>query len=78
MSLKDDILKLKENIPEPIHEMIKFEKERLVSSGILESCLNAGDRIPGFCLPNQHGEFISSDTLLSTGPLVIAFYRGGW
>ena len=78
MSLKDEILKFKENIPDRIREMIKSEKERLESSGILENCLNVGDRIPNFNLPNQHGELISSDTLLSTGPLVIAFYRGGW
>lgn len=78
MSLKDELLKIKENAPDRIREMIKSEKERLESSGILENCLNVGDRIPGFSLPNQHGELISSDKLLSPGPLVIAFYRGGW
>jgi hypothetical protein len=78
MSLKDDLLKIKENAPEPIQQMIKSEKERLESSGLLESCLNAGDRIPNFSLPNHYGELISSDKLLPTGPLVIAFYRGGW
>ena len=46
MSLKDDIFKFRENIPVRIREMIKTEKEHLESSGILESCLKTGDRIP--------------------------------
>lgn len=78
MSLKEEILKFKKDIPEQIQKMIKSEKERLEGSGILENCLNKGDQIPEFSLPNQNGDLISSDTLLTLGPLVIAFYRGGW
>ena len=33
MSLKDDILNFKENIPDRIRQMIKSEKERLEKSG---------------------------------------------
>ncbi len=78
MSLKEDIKSFKEGIPEPLSQMIQSEKERLAESGILERCLNVGDRIPAFSLPNQDGEPIFSETLLSRGPLIIAFYRGAW
>lgn len=47
-------------------------------SGIGERCLNDGDTMPLFCLPNAHGKQVSAADLLDKGPLVISFYRGSW
>lgn len=41
---------------------------------ILMPTIKAGDTMPAFTLPNQHGEPISSQTLLGKGPLVVYFY----
>jgi hypothetical protein len=78
MSLRDDIEKFKKDIPGMFLEMVRSEDNRLKQSGITERCLKKGDRAPAFSLPNQHRKTISSDDLLSQGPLVVAFYRGGW
>ena len=52
--------------------------EDLRRSGIADQCLKAGDTAPGFALPNGAGEIVRSGELLSRGPLVVSFYRGGW
>lgn len=40
--------------------------------------INIGQTAPGFELPNAVGESISLDALLTKGPVVLTFYRGGW
>lgn len=52
--------------------------EELRNSGIMGRALKVGDVAPGFILPNQNGETVSSADLLKRGPLVITFYRGVW
>jgi peroxiredoxin len=49
-----------------------------VSSGRSEHALKAGDRAPFFTLKEADGGMVSSQVLLSRGPLVISFYRGVW
>jgi hypothetical protein len=78
MSLREDLEKFKEKAPRELLDMVRSEAERLERSGLTATCLKAGDRVPSFTLPNQHGEPISSEVLLGRGPLVVAFYRGGW
>lgn len=50
----------------------------LRKSGITESALKKGDKLPAFALPNGEGVTSSSQDLLSRGPLVLSFYRGYW
>ena len=40
--------------------------------------LAVGERIPQFTLFDAYGQAVSSEDLLSNGPLVISFYRGEW
>jgi len=49
----------------------------LIASGIENSALHRGQKIPSFALPNQHGDIRHSQQLLKQ-PLIISFYRGGW
>lgn len=42
------------------------------------NALAAGERAKSFQLPNAKGGGTSLADLLSSGPLVISFYRGGW
>lgn len=37
-----------------------------------------GAHAPDFTLPDSTGEHVSLSSLLSRGPVVLAFYRGGW
>jgi hypothetical protein len=82
MSLKQDIDNLKEqsskSIPQETLNIMSADTERLKKSGIIDHSLKAGDNVPFFSLPNAKGELISSSYLLTKGPLVLSFYRGGW
>lgn len=65
-------------VPQDIQKVMQEEAERLVCSDLVEKALKAGDKAPAFSLPNIHGAMVSSLELLSRGPLVVNFYRGGW
>jgi peroxiredoxin len=45
---------------------------------MLENAIKPGDPMPPFLLPNTAGQLVDSATLLSRGPLIVTFYRGGW
>jgi peroxiredoxin len=49
-------------------------KEQHFAAGVL----SPGNKIPSFELPDQNGNRVSSDNLLSRGRLVICFFRGRW
>ncbi len=51
---------------------------RLRASGIVESSLQVGEVATGFVLPLASGAMVSLAGLLAHGPVVLAFYRGGW
>ena len=38
----------------------------------------AGDKLPAFSLVGASGSTVTSDQLLSSGPLVMTFFRGMW
>jgi peroxiredoxin len=51
---------------------------RAAGAEVVKRALGVGDKAPAFLLPNAEGELVASDDLLEAGPLVIAFFRGGW
>ena len=82
MSLKEELenflAQFKKEVPEEVRNLITTESERLAQSGIADQSLKVGDKAPAFSLPNGAGKTVSSNDLLSKGPLVVSFYRGGW
>lgn len=52
--------------------------EKVRQSGVLESAKKLGDVAPDFALPGAHGDTVHLDELLKEGPVVLAWYRGGW
>ncbi len=50
----------------------------LAASGITDTSLPVGAAAPDFTLPGVNGEQVSLAKLLTDGPVVLAFYRGGW
>ncbi len=82
MSLKEELEKFlaqfKKDVPEEVCNIISTESERLAQSGISDQSLKVGDKAPAFSLSNGAGKTVSSNDLLSKGPLVVSFYRGGW
>ena len=82
MSLKEELEKFlaqfQKDVPEEVRTIITTESERLAQSGIADQSLKVGDKAPAFSLSNGAGKTVSSNDLLSKGPLVVSFYRGGW
>jgi peroxiredoxin len=46
--------------------------------GLARTALKVGDRAPAIVLDNANGETVDVGTLLKKGPVIVAFYRGGW
>jgi peroxiredoxin len=67
-----------ENTPPHIWRVRQEAIDDLVSTGIAESAIHAGDHAPEFRLRDPDGKVISSYDLLNRGPVLIFFYRGGW
>ena len=65
-------------LPEEAKVIMQNAIEDVETSKITAKALKTGDIFPSFNLPNAKGEVIKSLSLLDNGPLVIAFYRGGW
>lgn len=47
-------------------------------SGLAKMALKVGDRAPSIVLGNAKGETVDVGALLKKGPVIVAFYRGGW
>ncbi len=43
-----------------------------------QRAIKQGDEAPEFELPNANGKTVALSSLLSAGPVVLTFYRGGW
>ena len=82
MSLAEELGKLMQEIsatvPQETLAVIGNAMGRLQEAGVVDNCLQAGDRAPDFSLSNIQDEMISSSDILARGSMVLSFYRGGW
>jgi peroxiredoxin len=51
---------------------------RLAESGAGSTAPKVGEPMPPFLLPDEQGNLVSLDDLISEGPVAIAFHRGYW
>jgi peroxiredoxin len=47
-------------------------------NGLAKTALQVGDRAPSIMLDNANGETVDIGAMLKNGPVIVAFYRGGW
>ncbi|RME20339.1 MAG: hypothetical protein D6800_13250 [Candidatus Zixiibacteriota bacterium] len=82
LPLSQRLATLRENLtggmPPEIIAIGQRHRAELLASGILDKALNVGDKAPSFKLQDALGKTVSSADLLAKGPIVVAFYRGGW
>ena len=62
----------------PLQAALREVLAHIAQSGALEHALNLGETFPDFLLPDAGGRLVARDALLSRGPFVLAFLRGGW
>jgi hypothetical protein len=67
-----------EKRPGEVTARVDAFRERLAKTGIAEKARRVGDSAPDFTLPDALGRAIRLGDLLGRGPVVLAFYRGGW
>lgn len=82
MSLETQLAEYREEfiqkVPSETHQVMLNATETLNQSDIVASAPKTGAELPAFELPNQLGETRKLEELLSKGPVVLTFYRGGW
>ncbi len=82
MTLTQELQQLQEQLrashPDTVKATMDQATQDLINSGIAEAALKVGDRVPLFRLPNAIENSIELQSLLQEGPIVMAFYRGGW
>src|SRR5690242_19396860 len=82
MSLEDELAKrraaVEQRLPEADLKVIAETIGELRVRQVAEQSLRAGETLPDFALPDAAGRVVTSDELLDRGPLVLAFFRGGW
>lgn len=77
-ALKEIADRSKAHLPEDVVKIMQENTELLAKSKLKENAIKVGDAMPSFKMSNALGKTITSETLLSKGPLVINYYRGGW
>ncbi len=65
-------------IPPEIGKVMNQATSDLQHSGILGRTLKVGEKAPDFGLPDATGKLHTLAELRTRGPVVLAFYRGGW
>ncbi|MEL6382977.1 MAG: peroxiredoxin-like family protein, partial [Cyanobacteria bacterium J06626_18] len=82
MSLTQDLAQfadqMREKLPVEVQDAMAKASDDIAQLGIEDRSLKVGDTIPSVTLPNAVGETVTVQDLLKQGPVVIAFYRGGW
>lgn len=68
----------KEKMPAEVLAAMAQATTELKDSGIENHALHAGDPMPDFTLPNQHGEMRRFADFLADSTVVLNIYRGGW
>jgi hypothetical protein len=82
MALQEKLDKLKADFeakaPKDALKIMHRATDDLRNSGIMQSVLMNGDTAPDFELKNADENLISLKNLLTSGPVVLSFYRGRW
>lgn len=66
-----------ERVPAELQEKMLRHIQYLGEEGVL-AMLAVGDRVPAIVLADAAGRIVDVGGLLTAGPVIVIFYRGGW
>lgn len=82
MSLKEQLAEYRagwyKRVPPERQAIMQRHIDQLRAGAISRSMLKVGDRAPAIVLMNAKGQTVDVARLLKKGPVIVAFYRGGW
>jgi peroxiredoxin len=78
MELTELVKNVSANLPPEKLKAFGRMIEEFKGNGVESRALKVGAKAPQFRLRSSQGEWVSSSDLLTRGPLVVSFYRGGW
>jgi len=82
MNLKDELgafaKQMSENAPAEVLQTMGAEIGKLAESGVMNTALKVGDKVPNFELQDSAGNIVSLNSLTKKGAVVISFNRGNW
>ncbi|QIS17388.1 peroxiredoxin-like family protein [Nocardia terpenica] len=67
-----------ERLPADVAAVFDRSVRQFLADGIPADAIRAGQRMASFTLDDATGTPVTLDQLVSSGPVVIVFYRGGW
>ncbi|MDP5191397.1 redoxin domain-containing protein, partial [Rheinheimera baltica] len=82
MSLKAQIdaynVQKEAKLPADVLALMNTTNEELIAKHIRDNALQVGQKVENFSLVNHRGNILELAELLTKGPAIISFYRGGW
>jgi thiol-disulfide isomerase/thioredoxin len=82
MSLKEQLAEYRaawyQRVPAERQAIMQRHIEQLRSGVVAPTMLRVGDRAPAIVLENATGATVDVRSLLTKGPVIVTFYRGGW
>lgn len=66
------------NGPKELTSIIRDGTSSIKSTFDPSTAIQPGQKLPSFSLTDAHGRTVTSQDLLSKGPVILLFYRGAW
>lgn len=65
-------------LPAAVLDVFDRSIANLLDEGVPSDTIKVGDRLDPFTLDDANGQPVSLEQIVSSGPAVVVFYRGGW
>ncbi|AYZ13689.1 AhpC/TSA family protein [Chryseobacterium arthrosphaerae] len=65
-------------LPQEVINAFGKSVDDLKTKNMEDRCIQPGEKMPEFLLPNATGKIIDSNDILKKGKMILAFYRGSW
>ncbi|WP_241330287.1 peroxiredoxin-like family protein [Chryseobacterium arthrosphaerae] len=69
---------LSSQLPQEVINAFGKSVDDLKTKNMEDRCIQPGEKMPEFLLPNATDKMIDSNDILKKGKMILAFYRGSW
>ncbi|MFO7990084.1 MAG: hypothetical protein R6U16_11430 [Desulfotignum sp.] len=76
--IKEKKAQFQSSAPDEVQKVMTRAIKELQDSKMMDKVLTKGDKAPDFTLEDTRGNYVNLHNTLSSGPVVLGFYRGRW